>query len=79
MANSTAAGPVTSCSEKERLNHAYRVANSDYTRAFALLNKMAEVMSEQEYSPIRRFVAETRSRCREIRKALDRHIADHGC
>ena len=67
------------CNEKERLYHAYRIANSDYTRAFALLNKMSGNIPEEKYSPIRSFVVETRLRCREIRRALDRHIAEHGC
>ena len=75
----TAAGLEPACSEKEKLHHAYRVANSDYTRAFALLNRMAGVLPQEKYSPIREFVVETRLRCRDIRRQLDRHIAEHGC
>ena len=79
MTNPSAAGVAPSCVEKERLHHAYRIANSDYTRAFALLNRMAGAIPEEQYAPIRRFVVETRLRCREIRRALDRHLAEHGC
>ena len=78
-ADGGAGAAVPVCEEKDRLQKAYRVANGDFIRAVAVLNKRTAVMVKKDYARMRQYVEEARVRCREARAALDRHSEEHGC
>ena len=67
------------CPQKIRLLREYHFTVADYSRAVTVLAERAGVISKAEYTRIREFTEEARTKSEAVRAAIDRHVAEHGC
>ena len=67
------------CTEKARLLHKYNHDVAELDRTTTMLKRDRPVLSRSEREVIRSFAEKLCIRVEEARKALERHIAAHGC
>ena len=67
------------CEEKERLVEEYHRAAVVYTQAIITLNRQRAQSSQSEYDQLRRAADNASITCKDARRALTNHTAEHGC
>ena len=78
-ADGTATALEISCEEKARLIRLYSKAVSDYNRAVQVLYLRSDVVKKNDYLKYRGLSEMARKKAELVRKALNRHTADHRC
>ena len=68
-----------SCQEKTELVRAYSFAVADYSRAIGVLESNIGILRKAEYIEVRSAAEQYRQQAEAARRALDDHVAEHGC
>jgi hypothetical protein len=71
--------PTDSCEEKARLVKEYNAATAAFSKAVKQLHQRIGTSPKEEYRRLTQVSNEARVQSEQVRLALEKHIAAHGC
>jgi hypothetical protein len=69
----------SSCKEKARLVKEYNLATAGFSEAVKQLHQRIRTSPKEEYTRLTQISNEARVQSEQVRLALEKHIATHGC